>query len=140
MKITAKSQKFVILVLIALVSLFLNACKAGMSQQDRLDAFKADIVAGADVRGHFRGPNADTIDENTFLSTSLSPSNGISFYSGDVINNDGFITSYSYTPGDDQATGFFVNETSSGVSGDDWYISSITINALENYDTLQTIP
>ena len=138
MKISGKDVKHIIVICVILVAFV--GCEAGMSQQDRLNAFQADIEAGSDASVHFRGPNADSIGPGTFLSTSLAPGNLISFYSGDVISNDTFVITYNYTGGDDQASGDFINVGTGGLGGDDWYIVTITIDELSVPSTTETIP
>jgi len=117
--------------LLAAAILLISGCSAGVSKEQRLELFIAEMEsgAGANPREHFADdPNAADIDSNTFNSTDMAPDDGLDITGFDI---DGVtftmdFTTTTYPEGLTVYTASFYSEAND-LGGEDWYIRSMTV-------------
>jgi len=113
--------------------LLISSCSAGVSKEQRLDLFIADMESGTvdnppDPREHFRGhPSAEKIDSGTFPSTDMDPTDGLNI-TGYDIDGDTFTMTFTTNavPDGNVETASFHSEPND-TGGEDWYIKSMTV-------------
>ncbi len=128
-----RTMKLIMAALVTVAVLLISGCSAGVSKEQRLDAFIADMESGTvgnppDPREHFAGhPNAFKIDSGTFPTTNMDPEDGLDI-TGYTITGDTFTMTYTTDTYQDQtiSTASFYSE-SNNLGGEDWYIKSMTV-------------
>lgn len=116
-----------LLVVIVGIVLFLGSCSAGMTKLDRLEAFKADIIAVDNPREHFEGhTNAASIDYAAVTTIDLDNNSGNLVFTGQNISGDLFSLDFTIGISPYSVDGSFFNAGSGGLGGDDWYIFQMT--------------
>ncbi|MDF1569599.1 MAG: hypothetical protein RQ801_07430 [Spirochaetaceae bacterium] len=109
--------------------LTVSGCKAGISKEDRLTLFKADVIAVDNPKEHF-GNRVEAIGINyaTITTVDLDNTSGNFDFTGQNISGDSFRLDFTIGGISDWVTGAFYSEDTGGLGGEDWYIRSITAN------------
>jgi hypothetical protein len=116
----------------------ITGCSAGMTREERLEAFKADVLAVRNPRIHFEGhPDSSTVDYNMVASIGLDnriPGNPLAFLNQTITDVDFSLTFTVGSGPSETVTGTWYDAGTGGALGEDWYIRTMTD------DTGKTIP
>lgn len=120
---TLRKGFIVVVLALSLIAVMFTGCDAGMTKEERLEAFKEDALAGRNLRSHFSGSNAGEVNSNTFTDI-FDTTDNLSINSSSSISGTSFSFDWSTdTAGSCTANGTFVSENSG--LGEDWYIYQI---------------
>lgn len=129
-----KIKKTVIFIVAAglLALIIFSGCNAGVSKEDRLTMFKADVIAGDSPKEHFGSRSAAVgVNYGTITTIGLDNTSGnTTEFTGRSIGGNSFTLNFDFTPptggtSSETVTGTFYSEEN-GLSGEDWYIYEMT--------------
>lgn len=128
-----RSNTYLVIIAALAVIIMITGCNAGISKEDRLEAFILDMESGPtpNPREHFSGhSNAWKIDSDTFNTTNMAPNNNLDI-TGYVITGDTFTMDFTTDafPGGLSVTTASFHMEKNNLGGEEWFIYSMTVPA-----------